>query len=373
MKNTYLRIFAILLVLVIGGLAVWYFSDIVLYIFFAMILSLLGAPILNLLTKVRIKKFVFPRHLAAVVAFVMILGVLFLVFYFLMPKLANEIRSLLSVNPDFITDGALAWTQTAEEWLKSNGLLDRHDDLAEILMDKLKEFLGQFSITKLFGSTVQFVASFCISVFAVLFMTFFSLKDEHVFMNLLQQTIPTSYRPQFQSIVRKTKEQLSHYFVGVFLEMVIMGVIEGLAAYFCGIRHAVLIGCIGGVLNVIPYLGPIIAALFSAVIAFAGALSVSPDAAYITFIILKVFCVFIGANLIDNFVLQPLIYSKSVKTHPLVIFIAILVGAQVGGVWGMIFAVPVFTLLRIVFKEFFASYFQELDAKQTDNENVVDG
>lgn len=359
MNNPYLKFLLVLAVLVVGGFCVWYFSSIVLYVFFAMILSLLGIPVVNLLTKVHIKKFYFPRTLAAILAFAMILGVLFLFFYFLLPMLANEIRSLLAIDTTFITDGALAWTQKAENWLKSNGLLDRRDNLLEILMAKLKEFMGQFSITAVFGNTVQFVASICIAVFSVLFMTFFSLKDDRVFVHLLQTLVPISYRPQFQSIVDKTKVQLFHYFLGVFMEMLTMGLIEGLAAYFCGIPHALLIGCLGGLLNVIPYLGPVIAALLSAVIAFVGTLAVSPDAAYITFTILKVFMIFIGANLIDNFLLQPLIYSKSVKTHPLVIFIAILVGAQVGGILGMIFVVPIYTFLRIVFKEFFAQYFLE--------------
>ena len=118
-----------------------------------------------------------------------------------------------------------------------------------------------------------------------------------------------------------------------------------------------MIGVIGGLLNIIPYLGPIIGVGLSIIMTITTLLPTSPDGALLTSAVVKVMIVFGIAKLIDDFVLQPVIYGKSVKAHPVEIFVVILIAGQIGGIFGMIFAVPAYTLLRIIVKEFFGHYY----------------
>jgi predicted PurR-regulated permease PerM len=119
-----------------------------------------------------------------------------------------------------------------------------------------------------------------------------------------------------------------------------------------GVKNALLIGFFGGLMNIIPYLGPVIGAILGIIIGITTNLSLG---IYTDLLILsaQIAGSFVVANLIDNLVLQPLIYSNSVKAHPLEIFLVIMLGASLAGIPGMILAIPSYTVLRIIAKEFF--------------------
>jgi len=119
-----------------------------------------------------------------------------------------------------------------------------------------------------------------------------------------------------------------------------------------GVKGALLMAFIGGLLNAIPYLGPLIGALCACLF---GAVDCLAANEYHTILptVLKIAGTFIGANLIDNIVLQPLIYSKSVKTHPVEIFLVIIMAGSFAGILGMLFAIPVYTMIRTIVIEIF--------------------
>ncbi|MBO4231802.1 MAG: AI-2E family transporter [Bacteroidales bacterium] len=359
-ENSTARIFGILLFLAACAAFAWFFSDILLYLFFALILTMIGSPVVKLLRKVKIKGRGLPDVLIAIISLAFIFAVIFLFVYFVMPLIVNEIRGLLSIDTDVVSDGAAAWLTKTEHFLKEQGLLDRRDDLGKIIMERLKGLFSQFSVTTLFGGTVNFVASLCIGIFSVIFITFFCLKDEQYLKKRIRRIVPISFRTNFDHIVDKTGSKLVRYFTGVLIEMCVIGLIEGLACYFLGVPNPILIGFLGGLLNVIPYIGPIIAAVLGSIIAIAASLTGPVESMQVLVLVTKVFAVFLCSNmLIDNFILQPLIYSKSVKAHPLGIFFAIMIGAAIGGAVGMIFAVPVYSILKIVLGELFAPYYVE--------------
>jgi len=131
-----------------------------------------------------------------------------------------------------------------------------------------------------------------------------------------------------------------------------------------GIKNALLIAFVGGVFHIIPYIGPLIGATLGVVLGLAGAISgnMYPD---LVPVILKILSVFFAVNLIDNFVFQPFIYSNSVKAHPLEIFFIVLIGERLAGIPGMVLAIPFYTLIRIVAKEFFNKF--KIVQKLTEN------
>lgn len=351
------RIIAILLFLIAMSAAAWFFSDILIYMFIAIVLAILGTPLVNLMMKIKYKKVQMPISLAALITMLVMLTLFVLFFRYFVPLIVSEIQQILSIETNLITDNLYLWMQKSETILKENGFLLQEESLSDIITVQMKQLLQKFSLTSLFGNIIQVISGIFIGLFSVLFMTFFSLKDNQIFFKLIRKLIPVSYRDNFANIVQAIKKQLVKYFSGVFIEMLIVGSLEGLLCYILGVPNPLLIGFLGGLLNIIPYVGTLIALALSSFIALAGILPLSPDSASISMLLIKVISAFAITKLLDDFVLQPIIYGKSVHAHPLEIFIVILVAGHVGGVLGMIFAVPAYSLLRIILKEFFSQYY----------------
>ena len=133
--------------------------------------------------------------------------------------------------------------------------------------------------------------------------------------------------------------------------------IEFLLCLILRVPNALLIGAIGGLMNIIPFVGPIIACFAGILITTTSLIPANPESALIVQAIIKVVAVIIVTKGIDDFLLQPTIYGKRTQTHPLEIFIVILMAGYVGGIFAMIFAVPAYTILRIVVQVFFGAYF----------------
>jgi len=177
------------------------------------------------------------------------------------------------------------------------------------------------------------------------------LKDEKKIIDALLLTVPENYSEKVKHVLTQTKRLLKRYFIGVLVEVLLVITFLSIGLSIAGIKHALLIALFAGILNVIPYVGPFIGAGFAL---FIG-LTTNTEMTMLG-VIIKIFIVFPIVNLCDAFLLQPLIYSSSVKAHPLEIFLVILIGATVGGIGGMILAVPSYTILRVIAKEFFTNF-----------------
>ena len=371
MENSSIRrIILVLGVLVAFCAALWYFTDIFVYMFIALILSIIGSPLVRLLQKIHIGKHYLPDSVAATVTLVAIVAVVGTLINMIIPLISYEIKQLQNIDLTAMLDNLEKASRQADRWLRHKHLVSRNFNLAKLLTNRASEFVGSLHISSIFGDVIGVVGSIFICIFSVLFMTFFALKDDTVFWTMIKKYIPTSLRDNFDNILTETKKQLRRYFLGVFIEMVFVGVLDGLICWALGIPNALLIGAIGGLLNIIPYVGPLLACITSIGIGVYATLTTG-DAA-VTPVIIKIAAAFGAVKLIDDFVLQPNIYGKSVNAHPLEIFIVILIAGKVGGVWGMLFGVPAYTVLRIVAREFFAQYFiPAQEAKEPVEESQV--
>ncbi|MBO4655631.1 MAG: AI-2E family transporter [Bacteroidales bacterium] len=357
MKTDTTKIIAIILFLTILAAVCWYFSNIIIYLFIALLLSLAGRPIVKLLCKIRIGKLTFPRPLAAIIAMAAMIGIFWGILAVLTPLISQEIKNLTSIDPQVLADGYDRFLSKFESFASRHGLDVTATEISEGIVLQLQGFVRKLDIGFIFSDLVGIIAGVFVAVFAILFLTYFSLSDDGIILKTAKKLFPVKLRNNFDNIVSSTRTQIVHYFGGVFIEMCIVGLINGVACYFLGVPDAVLIGVLSGMLNIIPYLGPLISVCLNVIISCTSMIPMSPAGIDVLYNILKVVATFISAQLIDNFILQPFIYGKSVHAHPLEIFIVIMAAAQIGGVVGMIFAVPVYSLLRIVLKEFFGKYF----------------
>ena len=164
---------------------------------------------------------------------------------------------------------------------------------------------------------------------------------------------PSSYETEMLDIFRTSKKMLSKYFTGLFIDMILVCFIVTLLMWLFGIKNALVIGCLAGVMNVIPYIGPIITLFFAIFLGISGCIEFN-QYELISLTILKICIILLGTNLVDALLIQPTIFSNTVKAHPLEIFLVILMAGAVGGVLGMVLAIPCYTLLRIIAKEFFS-------------------
>lgn len=345
------------LALLVVGFLCWYFSSIIAYILVAVVLSFFGHPIIDLLGKVKIKGKRMPNGLRAGIALVCIWFVLVLFFYTVIPLVSQEFQSLSDISITNIVNKLEDPLADLEEGLKHFGIIDANQDVKEYIVKNLKSVVDVTQIRNLFGSLAGTISSIFIALFSVTFMAFFFLKDSNLFYKMLLAVVPARYGEGVGKALDSIQKLLVRYFIGITFEvLIVMGLnILGLTIIGLPFNNAVLIGLITGVTNVIPYIGPLIGAAFGLSVGIAT--NVDVDFYTVVFpLLIYMSVVFIITQLIDNVVLQPLIYGNSVHAHPMEIFLVILIAGNLAGIPGMILAIPGYTVLRVILREFFNKY-----------------
>lgn len=363
--NRSTRIALIVVPIILIGFAFYFFSDIIAYLCIAAVITLIGRPIVDLLYKVKIKRFSFSPTVAAVIALATIIGTFILLFSLFIPTLAQQTVKLQeAVDVSDVENGISAPVASIETWIHSYNLADEDFELLPYLQEVMKEFLQSIQISGIASEIVGITGSLLIGLFSVAFISFFMLKERQIGRNMIQALLPDDIEGKVDEIMMTIRKLLSRYFIGVLIEVLLVGGLIAIGLGVLGVENAAVIGFFAGLFNVIPYVGPIIGGIIGLVFTVIGSL----DMDFYTEILPlmgKVFSVFAVVQMLDNFVLQPFIYSSSVKAHPLEIFIVILMGANLAGIGGMILAIPVYTILRVVAAEFFSQF--EVVRKITEN------
>jgi predicted PurR-regulated permease PerM len=364
MNNNGKNFLAVLIGLAIIIFLGWYFSDIVIYIFIAFVLSMVGSPLVKLLTKIHIGKWQFPSSLAAAIVLVIIIAVIGLLFYLLIPALVNEVKFLTTLDFSSVGDSIQAWLNQFDKPLRKYGILERRQHVTDLLNDEFTAFARKVSMSSIVTGTASIVKTLFVAIFSILFMTFFSLKDHKIFFKMIRSWLPNNVQDNYDNILEATGTQITAYFRGVLLEMFIVGFLEFMICFILGVPNAGIIGAIGGLLNIIPYVGTLIAIAASIIVGITSLLPASPEMSLVWATVIKIVAAFGVAKMVDDFILQPFIYGRQTHSHPLEIFIVILAAGYIGGVFAMIFAVPAYTLLRIIINEFFGTKFATADERE---------
>lgn len=358
------RTISIFILLACFVLIVYYFTDILVYVFLAMILSIIGSPLMRLLDRISIKGRKIPQSLAALTTLLLLVGALSLMLFYIVPLIFNEFQMLAAIDPAMFQDEIDSWLSKITVTLQNWGLLV-DTSLSEILMTSYSSLIEEFKIVNFASNIFTFVGDVFIGAFSVIFLSFFALKDRHIFFKVVRKYIPLTFRENYDHILSNSKTQLIRYFSGVFVEMIMVGLAEGFLCYLLGVPNPALIGLIGGLLNIIPYAGPAIATVVSVIISITGMLPLGVETTELTVVAIKVVSAILFVKIIDDFVIQPVLYGKRVNAHPIEIFIVILIAGYVGGIFAMILAVPAYSFVRIIVKEFFGEYFYEGKKSET--------
>ena len=230
-------------------------------------------------------------------------------------------------------------------------------NLETYLEAQLTGFLNVGEVSRLFGSVATMLGNIFLMIFSVSFILFFFLKEEGLFGNWILVLAPIKYESQVSKVMDKVGNLLKRYLIGILFQVtgVMILSVLGFSIAGLGFSHAVVVGVFAGILNVIPYIGPWIAAIFGLIVAVANNLNSSFTD--VTLPLMFWVLVVVGVvQFIDNMVFQTVIYSNSVRAHPLEIFLVILMAGGIGGIPGMILAIPVFTVIRVIAGEFLSEF-----------------
>jgi len=359
------------LALVLFGFLVYYFSYIVTYILIAAVLSLVGRPVVRKFQQIKIGKYQMGKSGAAFLTLLALWVGLISFFGFLIPMVVSEVDQLSSINMQEV----MTYLNTAMSQLKISfpqfaSSFPQGGNLEMYLETQLKGLLNVDQVSNVFGSVATVLGNIFLMIFSVSFILYFFLKEEELFRNWILVLAPVKFEGRVSLVMDKIGVLLKRYMIGILLQILGVMILDifGFTIVGLGFGHAVVVGVFAGILNVIPYIGPWIAAIFALVVAVANNLNSSFTA--VTFpLMCYVVIVVMVVQFIDSMIFQTIIYSHSVKAHALEIFFVILMAGGIAGIPGMILAIPVYTVIRVIAGEFLSEFkiVQQLTPKEQNN------
>ncbi|MCD6332770.1 MAG: AI-2E family transporter [Bacteroidales bacterium] len=346
-------LFTFLLVAAVFG--IWFFRNIVIYVLLAFVISMIGEPLVNLISKIRILKKHIPRWIGSLITLILIWTVIFLFFRFFVPLLATEFKYFSNLDLDKIWDSLRQPMLRIEAFINEYNLMGEPFSLEGWAIGQVQGFIGLARVTQFMGHIASTLGNLFVAFFSISFISFFFMKESKLFEDGLVLFFPEDREQGIRNAISSISRLLKRYFIGIVLQTTGIIILDtaGLSVVGLEINHALTIGLIAGVLNVIPYVGPLIGILLGLAIGTAVSMPMELQ----TELIPRLIFIFIAmefTQIIDNVVFQPVILGGSVKAHPLEIFIVIMIAASLGGILGMMIAIPSYTVLRVIAREFFS-------------------
>jgi predicted PurR-regulated permease PerM len=290
-------------------------------------------------------KLKFNNLLAASFSLLVLVGVLFGIISLFIPLVIQQGENLSLLNVDELE-------YKLEKLMNEISLFFNLDPTNIAQYSSLKNIINTDNlraIPEFLNNLLSILSSFTIGLFSVTFISFFLLKDSHILESAILVFVNDKSEGRLKKSFEKIKNLLSRYFLGLLLQISILLVMYSIILLIFGIKNAIVIAFLCALLNLIPYIGPLIGAVLMMFLTMTSNMEADFSAVILPKTIYVMIGFFIG-QLIDNFFSQPFIFSNSVKSHPLEIFIVILAGGTLMGTTGMIVAIPLYTALKVIFK-----------------------
>ena len=336
----------------------WYFRNIVVYILVSGVLSIMGRPLVDLFCRIRIKKWFFPRSLSALLTLVIIWGIIIMFFVIFVPLVTTQINYFSSIDSEKIVQLVKGPIDKIENLFRAfNKEITDELSIQDYIVGKVSGVLNINTIQNFLGSLIGILGNVLVAIFSITFVTFFFLKDQRLFFESILMWVPDKYVDNVTRALYSIKRLLTRYFIGIVIQSTCIMILITVGMTIAGIdfQQALVMGLILGILNVIPYVGPWIGLFIAIIMGVASHMNqdfTTVVAPLVTYMII----VEAITHLIDNVVLQPVIFSNSVKAHPLEIFVVVLAAGFAAGIPGMIFGIPAYTVLRVFAREFFYNF-----------------
>ena len=343
----------------VGGLC-WYFRSVLIYILIAVVVSLIGKPMMKQMQKISIKGRRLPDWSLAAITLLTIMLFFFAVITMVVPIVSGIVKgiSLSSIEESarYISGPLADFNEFLRESFPSLGSGFRIEIAA---VQELQKMLDPSAFSSIIGSAASALTSLVVGLFSVSFISFFFIKDDNMFTSIVLALVPDRYEEDTAKAISDIGHLLSRYFGGVMIEVFGVALINFLGLLLIariGFNAAIGIAFLTGILNVIPYVGPLLGGIMGTtlglVLKYSSSVPIGLDVSFLTFTIILI-AIFCFTQLIDNILYQPLIYSTSIKAKPLEIFIVLLLAGHLAGPLAMIVAIPSYTVIRVIAFRFF--------------------
>lgn len=322
------------------GLILYNYSSLAVYAIIALLFSYLLEPFVN-----RMQAAGMSRTISIIITLTTVLLILIWISTSVIPIVANRMailaRQLQSENLVIIAQQIELHLQTYFDFIPSGYLQENVTGFIEDIFN-----FGR--VSNVVGDVIAIFTNLFAAFLVIPFATFFFLKDGYKIRRDLMKMVPNKYFETTLSLIDKIESRLGYYFRSVVLQCTLVGIASWLALSVAGLNNAGTVGIVIGVANTIPYFGPVLGYLISILISII-------ETGDFSLVIPCIIAVMV-AQILDNVILQPLIFSKSADMHPVAILFIILIGAQTAGVLGMLIAIPIATIIKITVNQIIWSF-----------------
>ncbi len=342
-------LFSVLIIL--AGVILWHIRSVIAYVLIAAVISIVGRPIMHWFEQ---KKRI-PSGLSAVMTLLIIMILLIGFVSIFIPLVQEEAQIISQIDQETVEQSLSGPMEDFGDWMDDKGMIPEGETKDSFIRAQSQKLLGYIQVSEIFNFFLAQIGNVFIGLMSVMFIAFFFLKDRSMIFRTIYSLTPEKNKEKIHQVLLNTKKTLTRYFIGILIQISLITLIVTLGLTALGVKHAFLIGFLAGLVNVIPYLGPIIGAFFGVLIGITGNLDLDFYSETVPLLV-KIVSVFAFVQMLDNFVFQPYIFSNSVNAHPLEIFLVILSAGTLAGIIGMVLAVPTYSFARIVAKEFFSQF-----------------
>lgn len=347
---------------IIGALC-WYFRSVIIYILAAVVVSLIAKPVMGGLQKIKIKGKKAPDWFLAAFSLTFVITIILTILTLIIPIVSGILKGISFGNIENAAGQIAVPLSHLNDFLKSTfPQLGNEFRIEMLLGQELQKLFDASAISSMIGSATSFLTSLGIGLFSVIFIGFFFIKDDGLFTEIVCALVPDKHEKNTEKAIADIGYLLSRYFIGVMIEVCGVALLNFLGLLLIarmGFNAAIGIAFLTGILNIIPYVGPlmggVLGTLLCLILKYSSITPLGLDVSFwmFTIILIAIFCF---TQLVDNFLYQPLIYSTSIKSKPLEIFIVLLIVGHMGGPLSMIIAIPCYTVVRVIAFRFFRQY-----------------
>ena len=338
----------------------WFLRNVLIYILAAVVISLIAKPIMRGLQKIRIKGKKAPDWFLAAFTLTLVISILLTILTMIVPIVSSILKGISLTSIENAAEQISIPMANLNEFLKSTfPRLGSGFRIEMVLIEELHKLFDISAISSMIGSATSFLTDLGIGLFSVVFIGFFFIKDDGLFTNIVCALVPDKHEKNTEKAIDDIGHLLSRYFIGVMLEVTGVALLNFLGLILIarmGFNASIGIAFLTGILNIIPYVGPLIGGVLGTILSLVLKYSsISPIGLDVNFWIFTVIliAIFCFTQLVDNFLYQPVIYSTSIKSKPLEIFIVLLIAGHLGGPLAMIIAIPCYTVVRVIAFRFF--------------------
>lgn len=331
-------------------LALLFFGKVVVYLLISFLITLSLGSVYYFLRDARFRHRVMPPSLAALLTLAFLIVVVFSVITFLIPLFVSQYEALSGIDFTAMKREVSPSVEVVAAWLERYKLLDLEGvSLEQTVVDRLKDLIHLIDLTDVINGLLSTVGDMASGFFSVCFIVFFFLKDgSSIERTLFHFFVAKRHYLKGKRLTRGVKGVLIRYFTGVLIQVSAITCLISVALYILGVPNAFALGFMVGMLNVVPYVGPLIGGLVVVLMTGLNHISMFGLDGGLGALVLKIVVVIGGTQLLDNVLFQPLIFSKSTRLHPLEVFLIVLCGSGLAGILGMVVAVPAYSVSKMV-------------------------